>query len=166
MKDLDAGQGLASPSLQLTQDELAATRERIDGPLYLDLKTRKYVLLRLDEALAKGSGVVCSHSLITVEHVLPQNPKANSQWLADFTDDERQFWTHRLGNLVLLNRYKNAEAQNHDFAKKKATYFTGKLGVANFALTAQVVSANSWTPTTLAARQGELIGELCSAWEL
>lgn len=166
LKELDAGQGLASPSLQLTEEELSTTRERIDGPLYLDLKTRKYVLLRLDEVLAKSSGVVYSHSLITVEHVLPQNPKADSQWLTDFTDDERQFWTHRLGNLVLLNRYKNAEAQNHDFAKKKATYFTGKLGVANFALTAQVVGANSWTPTTLAARQGELIGALCSAWEL
>ncbi|MCZ4103378.1 DUF262 domain-containing protein [Streptomyces sp. H39-C1] len=166
LKELDAGQGLASPSLRLTEEELSATRERINGPLYLDLKTRKYVLLRLDEALAKSSGVVYNHPLITVEHVLPQNPKADSQWLADFTDDERQFWTHRLGNLVLLNRYKNAEAQNHDFAKKKATYFTGKLGVANFALTAKVVSANSWTPTTLAARQSELIGELCSAWEL
>jgi hypothetical protein len=67
-----------------------------------------------------------------------------------------EYWTHRLGNLVLLNRAKNAEAQNYDFATKKQRYFTGRAGVASFALTSQVLAHSEWTPTTLAARQKEL----------
>ncbi|MFF3754187.1 DUF262 domain-containing protein [Streptomyces sp. NPDC002018] len=166
LRELDAGHGLDSSSLRLTELERAATRERIEGPLYLDIRTRKYVLLRLDEILANGSGVSYEHPLITVEHVLPQNPRQGSQWLADFGDDQRQYWTNRLGNLVLLNRYKNSEARNYDFATKKARYFTGRLGVVNFALTAQVVNADRWTPATLEARQKMLIAALSGAWEL
>lgn len=29
------------------------------------------------------------HAIVTVEHVLPQNPAVTSQWVRDFTDDER-----------------------------------------------------------------------------
>ncbi|MFI2345672.1 DUF262 domain-containing protein [Streptomyces sp. NPDC019443] len=166
LRELDAGQGLTSPSLQLTEQERAATRERIAGPLYLDVRTRKYILLRLDEVLANSSGVAYTHPLITVEHVLPQTPKPDSQWQADFTDEQRQFWTNRIGNLVLLNRYKNSEARNYDFATKKVRYFTGKLGVVNFALTAQVVGSDSWTPATLDARQSLLVNSLCDTWQL
>ncbi|WP_037912146.1 DUF262 domain-containing protein [Actinacidiphila yeochonensis] len=166
LRDLDAGHGLDSPSLQLTDEERAATRERLEGPVYLDIRTRKYILLRLDQVLADGSGVVYSHPLITVEHVLPQKPGRGSQWSADFTDEERRFWTDRLANLVLLNRYKNAQAQNYDFAEKKSRYFTGKLGVANFALTTQVLQTRDWTPATLRKRQTALMDELSAAWQL
>ena len=58
---------------------------RLDGDIYLVTKTRKYVLLRLDEMLAGKPGVSYDHALITVEHVLPQNPKQGSQWLRHFT---------------------------------------------------------------------------------
>ena len=85
-------------------------------------------------------GVSYQHKMITVEHVLPQNPKDDSVWKQDFTDDQRLQWTHRLGNLVLLNRAKNSEAQNYDFAKKKAKYFTSANGSAVFALTTQVLT--------------------------
>ncbi|MCX4671715.1 DUF262 domain-containing HNH endonuclease family protein [Streptomyces sp. NBC_01381] len=166
LKELDAGHGLDAPSLTLTEDECAATRERLAGPLYLDTKTRKYILLRLDEMLAQDSGAVYTHPLITVEHVLPQNPKPESQWLVDFSEEERDWWIHRLGNLVLLNRRKNSEAQTYDFAVKKEKYFTGKLGAVNFVLTSQVLQHDAWTPTLLETRQGQLLGALSDAWEL
>lgn len=166
LRDLDSGHGLDSPSLQLTEDERNATRERLEGPVYLDIRTRKYILLRLNEVLVEGSGVVYSHPLITVEHVLPRNPKESSQWISDFTDEERHFWTNRLANLVLLNRYKNSQAQNYDFSTKKERYFTAKLGVVNFALTTQVLHTRTWTPATLQKRQDALLNELCTAWKL
>jgi hypothetical protein len=74
LRQLDEGQGLASPALELRDDEKAETRARLDGDIYLVGKIRKYVLLRLDELLARGQGVTYDHPLITVEHVLPQNP--------------------------------------------------------------------------------------------
>ncbi|WP_202971195.1 HNH endonuclease family protein [Saccharothrix sp. ALI-22-I] len=74
--------------------------------------------------LTRRPGVTYDHKLITVEHVLPQTPGQDSQWLGLFDDDQRARWTHRIANLVLLNHEKNSEAQNYDFETKKQKYFT------------------------------------------
>ncbi|MFI1395376.1 DUF262 domain-containing protein [Streptomyces sp. NPDC020681] len=166
LRQLDLGQGLDSPAFELTDGEQAETRARLDGDLYLVGRIRKYVLLRLDELLARGQGVTYDHPLITVEHVLPQNPTSDSQWVAFFDEDQRGRWTHRLGNLVLLNRAKNSAAQNYDFAVKKAKYFTGRGGVVPFALTSQVLQHTEWTPELLQARQEQLLDLLAEEWRL
>ena len=163
---LDEGAGLDAPAFSLSQNERAETITRLSGDLYLESKTRKYVLLRLDEMLANTSGATYQHGLITVEHVLPQHPAQGSQWLEWFTDDERATWTHRLANLVLLNRAKNAEAQNYEFELKKQKYFTGKAGTSNFALTSQVLNHTVWAPTELEARQLQLLQTLRAGWRL
>ncbi len=166
LKELAAGHGVDAPSLELSAEEKQETKARLGGELYLVTKVRKYVLLRLDEMLANNPGVTYDHALITVEHVLPQNPKAGSVWLQDFSVDDLEHWTHRLANLVLLNRAKNSEAQNYDFAEKKNRYFTGKNGVATFALTSQVLGQPQWTPQVLHDRQQSLLTTLSSGWSL
>lgn len=166
LRELSDGEGLDSPSFLLSDVEKAETMSRLGGEIYLVSKVRKYVLLRLDEVLAKNPGVSYDHPLITVEHVLPQNPQADSVWTQTFTDEERLRWTHRLGNLVLLNRAKNSEAQNFDFEKKKSKYFSGLNGVATFALTSQVLSHHEWTPAILETRQDELMEALRTEWAL
>lgn len=158
--------GLDAPSFSLTADERADTMSRLQGDLYLVQPVRRYVLLRLDELLAQQPGVTYHHKLITVEHVLPQNPRQDSAWVRTFDEDARAYWTHKLANLVLLNRAKNAEAQNSDFAVKKAKYFTGPNGVAAFALTTQVIDQPEWTPATLEVRQRRLLDRLTAEWKL
>lgn len=98
--------------------------------------------------------------------MLPQNPGADSRWTDLFDDGQREHWTHRLGNLVLLNRAKNSAAQNYDFAEKKAKYFTGRSGAVPFALTSQVLQHDDWTPDVLAAQQKNLIDLLAKEWGL
>ncbi|WP_199839256.1 HNH endonuclease family protein [Streptomyces sp. NRRL F-5122] len=95
LRELNAGRELDAPSFILTDTEKTETLDRLDADLYLVARTRKYVLLRLDEMLASKPGVSYDHPLITVEHILPQNPKRGSDWLRHFTDDQRQQWTHR-----------------------------------------------------------------------
>jgi hypothetical protein len=166
LKHLDAGQGLDAESLDLSEQECADTIERLRGEIYLVSPSRLYVLLRLDELLANQPGVSYEHRIVTVEHVLPQQPKKGSQWLADFDEQDREYWTHRLANLVLLNRRKNSSAQRFDFDKKKQQYFSGSNGVATFALTLQVLKRDSWTPEVLKARQRSLVKRLSDEWEL
>ncbi len=166
LRELDRNAGLDAAALQLTPEEKADVRARLDGDLYLSGQTRKYVLLRLDETLADQPGVVYQHKVVTVEHVLPQNPRPGSQWRRDFTDEQRRTWTHRLANLVLLNRTKNSQAQNYDFDVKKSKYFTGGQGVAIFALTSQVLQQATWTPAVLEERQRHLLDVLVKEWEL
>jgi hypothetical protein len=166
LKELEAGQGLASQAFTLDTSERDATRTLLDGPLYLVQAVRKYVLLRLDDKLANQPGVSYQHKMITVEHVLPQNPKSDSDWTKHFSEEERAHWTHRLANLVLLNRAKNSEAQRFDFDEKKVKYFTGPNGVATFALTTGVLSEAEWKPQLLERRQNRLIGLLSDEWGL
>jgi hypothetical protein len=166
LNQLDEGQGADASALQLSEDERTETLDRLDRDIYLFPRLRRPILLRLDEALANEPGVTYDHSVITVEHVLPQTPKTGSKWLEDYTSDQRSEWTHRLANLVLLNRRKNSEAQNYDFVEKKAMYFGGNNGVATFALTSQVLNEAEWTPEVLDARQAMLLAILRKEWSL
>ncbi len=111
-------------------------------------------------------GVKYDFKLITVEHVLPRNPKQKSSWHRNFNESERDYWTHRLANLVLLNRAKNSEAQNYDYDVKKSKYFTGKNGVSVFALTSQVLNTPKWNPKVLDERQKALVAALVNEWVL
>jgi hypothetical protein len=124
-----------------------------------------YVLLRLDRALGDGSAQYDVNT-ITVEHVLPQNPRDKSEWLKNFPTPSERAWTHRLGNLLLLPRRKNSEASNWDFDEKKKRYFTSKKGVSTFALTSQVLKETSWTPDVVARRQTESLDTLKKLWSL
>ena len=126
LKELDEhGKGLDAPAFEPIAQEREEALQKLNADIYLVNPVRKYVLLRLDELLANAPGVAYDHKVITVEHVLPQTPKSDSQWVKTFSDDQRQQWTHKLGNLLLLNRQKNSSAQNFDFGEKKAKYFTG-----------------------------------------
>ncbi|WRE77042.1 DUF262 domain-containing protein [Helicobacter pylori] len=57
-----------------------------------------------------------------VEHILPQKPDPSSQWVKDFSEEERELYTHSLANLTLLGSNKNSQASNLDFKEKKEIY--------------------------------------------
>lgn len=166
LKQLDAGDGNGAAGFDLSDEERAETIEKLGSDIYLVGKITKFILLRTDEVLARASGVTYQHKQITIEHVLPQNPKTDSQWVKDFTDEERAHWTHRLGNLVLLNKAKNSAANNYDFDYKKSQYFSTDHGVTNFALTSQVIQQPVWTPQHVDARHKSLLALLVKEWEL
>jgi hypothetical protein len=138
--------------LQLTDSEMQDITKTLNGALYLETKFRLYVLLRLDSELSKGQATY-NYPTITVEHVLPQTPDSDSIWVQWFPiEDVREKYTHCLGNLVLLPRRKNSEAQNYDFDVKKQKYFSSAKGVCPFALTSQVLSEKEWTPAVVDVR--------------
>ncbi|MFI8006243.1 DUF262 domain-containing protein [Streptomyces sp. NPDC086010] len=165
LSELNRGLGLDAPAFQLTEQERTDTLARLDGDVYYGLRTRRFILLRLDELLSEDD-IVATYDAprITVEHVLPQNPGLQSKWRADFTVDDRKKWTHRLANLVLLSRAKNSQVQNLDFTDKKERYL--RRGVVAFPLTTQVLGQTTWTPEHLEKRQTELLGILTEEWRL
>jgi uncharacterized protein with ParB-like and HNH nuclease domain len=152
--------------LQFTVDEVERIVKTLDGDLYLIKRIRQYILLRLDSALAQGEASY-DYSVITVEHVLPQNPGEGSTRLKWFPiKEERIQYLHRIGNLALLSRKKNSEAQNYDFDKKKEKYFTSRKGIVPFALTSQVLQQSEWTPEVINQRQISSIQSLRAIWRL
>lgn len=153
-------------TLALTDVQKRKFVATLDGDIYDDLpKARMALVLRL-ESLVRAPGVQFQNA-VSLEHVLPQTPPDGSDWLQWFPDkDERDGWTHRLANLVPLDRSKNSSASNYDFAKKKDTYFRGKGKASPFVLTQEVRSESEWTPTLLAERQQRLVGVLKEHWNL
>lgn len=140
------------------EDEIKAA---IDSPNFYKKKYCKYVLLRLDMALSENQNIMKAYTgIITVEHVLPQNPSIS--WVAKFDETARKVWTHRLGNLVLLSRMKNSSANNRSFDKKLLTYLSK--GMTDFALTKDISKYNDWDVDKLEERHGELTKVLSNLW--
>lgn len=153
-------------SIVLTEADKGFFRRQLDGPVYLSTRVRLPLLLRLDAELSSG-GATYAHDIVSVEHVLPQNPQPGSHWFSDFNDDiAREVWTHRLANLMLLTIRKNAQASNWDFATKKARYFSDNGGVSPFVITTQVLDKPEWTPSVLENRQQALLTKLYSTWDI
>ncbi|WP_338751172.1 DUF262 domain-containing HNH endonuclease family protein [Bacillus sp. FJAT-52991] len=122
-------------------------------------KYAKYLLLRLDMALSENINVKKSYTgVISVEHILPQKPSDNSDWKKGFTEEQRKIWTHRLGNLVLLSRKKNASANNREFKIKLEKYFSN--GITDFELTKELKNYQQWTIEECQTRHQQLVDQL------
>lgn len=128
----------------------------------------KYILLKLDLLYLSSSTKFNPPSTISIEHILPQNPPDNpqnqSQWRIDFTDQEREEWIDKLGNLILLSRKKNTSQGNKDYALKKEKYF--KKNVEVFPNSVRVFNQyNAWTPAELKANHEEVMKKLLAEYK-
>lgn len=151
--------------MKLTDEEQALFLSALAGPIYRKSRVCKPVLQRLDEALSSGGATY--EEPTSIEHVLPQTITSQSEWADLFPDEtERDYWTHRLANLVFLTRRINIRASNWDFERKKKTYFASPDGVSPFPITQSVLQATAWTADVLAARQEFLLEKLADLWRL
>ncbi len=119
-----------------------------------------------------------------VERILPQNPDPSSQWVKDFSEEERELYTHSLANLTLLGGKKNtkalsqalSQALNQDFKEKKEIYMGKPVALDNKktfkVMTCYDMTKNDvcryteWTPKSLEKRKEELIKIIESVLEL
>ncbi|WJI98370.1 DUF262 domain-containing protein [Helicobacter pylori] len=111
-----------------------------------------------------------------VEHILPQNPDPSSQWVKDFSEEERKLYTHSLANLTLLGGEKNTKASNLDFKDKKKIYMGEEIRLNKKKTframtcydTAKDIAYNytEWTPKSLEKREKDLMGVIESVLTL
>ena len=106
-------------------------------------------------------------SKLTVEHVLPQKPADDSGWHAAFGPEQREHWTHRLGNLVLLHGTLNKKARNVGFAEKKEQWRPHVQHPSHqLPFTDAVARLEQWTPDAAAAHQADMIRAAAICWSL
>ncbi|GAA8107399.1 DUF262 domain-containing protein [Helicobacter pylori] len=111
-----------------------------------------------------------------VEHILPQNPNLSSQWAKDFSEEERELYTHSLANLTLLGGTKNSQASNLDFKDKKKIYMGEEIrlnkkktfrAMTCYKMTIDIAHHyTEWTPKSLEKREKDLMSIIESALEL
>ncbi|GAA9262058.1 DUF262 domain-containing protein [Helicobacter pylori] len=102
-----------------------------------------------------------------VEHILPQKPTLSSQWAKDFSEEERELYTHSLANLTLLGGKRNIEASNLDFKDKKKIYMGEEISLSKkrpfrvmtcYKMTIDIAHHyTEWTPKSLEKRKEELV---------
>ncbi|MFP6085425.1 DUF262 domain-containing protein [Helicobacter pylori] len=102
-----------------------------------------------------------------VEHILPQKPDLSSQWVKDFSEEERELYTHSLANLTLLGGTRNTQASNLDFKDKKKIYMGEEIKLNKkkpfkvmtcYKMTIDIAHRyTEWTPKSLETRKEELI---------
>lgn len=117
-----------------------------------------YVLLMLD-FLYQNHDQKMHFERLSVEHILPQSPADDSQWVKDFAEVQREEWTHRLGNLVIITRRKNTAQGRLDYPEKKRKYFEKNIDTCPNSL--RVLNQNSvWMPNELEENHRIVLSQL------
>ncbi len=99
----------------------------------------------------------------SVEHILPQTTEG-TKWkknVAKMDKIDIKRWTHSLGNLVLISKYKNSELLNSSFDKKKEGYKKGSFSEIEIAN-----ENDSWKIKNIKQREEIMLSFLDERWKL
>jgi len=99
------------------------------------------------------------------EHIMPQNPDAEGQWL---TNKEKlgkrfKFVVHDLGNLSLLGKGANKAVQDIDLKNKAAAY---QLSCDGINILKRAGKSYIWGNEEILARGRDMVNFLCKRWRL
>lgn len=151
-----------TPKIEFNANEKKEMLEIIKGDVYkLPTVRKKYLMLKLSTLYDKQQ-LFRNFNYATIEHILPQTP-TSEEWLNRWSDSEqREQWTHKLGNLTLLSRKSNSKAKNYPYNKKIEAYF---LPDCIFTMTCRLaVEYKTWNPHDLEKRHNECIKKLRKSW--
>ena len=171
------GNPFESKFVELTKSEIEDFQRILEGDIYNEIKGNrvKYLFSRINSFLS-DVGTSLPFDKLSIEHVLPQNPThdndsdAGPQWEEWWNRDEREKWTHRLGNLIPLSLTRNISAQNFTFRHKLRVYLDGKdnTTAASAFLTRifQDGPNGQWTPEKVEQNQIFLLKKCVESWDL
>jgi uncharacterized protein with ParB-like and HNH nuclease domain len=152
----------ACPAALMSSSCFDFDKTRFLAEIQTDIYGKGYAksLLMLLEYKYQDNSLDKSFKQISIEHILPQTPKAGSQWLNDFTDDERLNYTHKIGNLIIIGRRKNSSLGNLDYPLKRQKYFDKNIGSFARSLNIYNTYPSHWTPTEYKLNQQKAIDDL------
>lgn len=145
-------------SLAIRDDELkdAIIAKKINKSAEKGLKfilRETYNLIDLN----KETSITDTLSGIHLEHILPQKPRQNSNWLSEFPDEEeRKFFTRKIGNMTLLLGKINTSISNKDFLEKKDQYVASHIPENN----ETIVLQENWGKKEINDRTEELSAKI------
>jgi hypothetical protein len=121
-------------------------------------KIVRYILCQLEKQESNQDHDFESNTF-NIEHILPQKPDAGWQ---DFTDAELDTMTFRLGNMALLEKNKNQQAENSSFQIKKPI-----LASSGFKTTQSIAVENeSWSSERIEIRQKKMAKLAKTIWRI
>ena len=123
----------------------------------------RYYLRQL-ELEAKGKSQrelapITDPSELNLEHIMPERPAENT-WL-QFSEEDRNAYTKRLGNMLLLKEKMNSKLRNSPFDAKRDIYKESEL-----LLTKAVAKCDEWNKKAIEERQRDLAELAVKAWSI
>jgi len=99
----------------------------------------------------------------TIEHILPQNPNNNSNWLNKWTEEERKKYLHDISNLVLTKD--NSRYRNFEFDRKKGIAGSGfSYSNSDIRQERKIAEYDDWTPENCKKRRVDLTDWIIKNW--
>jgi uncharacterized protein with ParB-like and HNH nuclease domain len=121
-------------------------------------KIVKYILSKI-ENYKYGNPIESDNDLYTIEHILPEN--ADDSW-GEFSFEEINRSVYRIGNLTLLEKKLNRDANQLSYSKKINFFLQ-----SNSELSKSIVEHfETWNEDKLAARQRDLAKHAKSIWKI
>jgi hypothetical protein len=118
----------------------------------------RYILCKLEQSLTQTT-LDFDSDTFGLEHVLPQNPE--SGW-EQFSNDESEELTYRLGNMTLLKNSSNRALANLSYKDKRRTYTE-----SSFLITRKLGDENAeWNAERMANRQRWMAKQAISIWSI
>lgn len=152
---------LTSPVFKVEAQELIRI---LSGAIY-GRRYARYILLKVDLTYHGHTTEFVPPKTVSIEHILPQTPDGSSEWASNFTEDDRQIWTNRLGNLILISRRKNSALGNLDYLQKKDKYL--KKNIELFSNSIRIFSTfATWNLHDLKSNHRETLTKVLSAYGL
>lgn len=127
----------------------------------------KYTLFEYELFLLKGKSKPKLNwedlSDSTIEHILPQNPGVNSNWISKWTEEERKKFLHDISNLVLTKD--NSRYSNFEFERKKGVAGSGfSYSNSDIRQERKIAEFEDWTPESQSNRRQELTSWIMNNW--
>lgn len=163
IKDIDESQNssdvISSDNLNIPRDDFVRI---VCGGVY-GRRYARYILLKIDMEYHGHTTKFSPAETISIEHILPQNPKETSRWVNDFDDLQRATWPDRIGNLILLSRRKNTSLGNLDYNDKRRKYFEKNIEL--FSNSVRIYNTyKTWTFDDLRGNHMEVLNKLFSTY--
>jgi hypothetical protein len=137
---------------------------------YYSRRLLKYSLYEYELWLLKNEGKDVSPKLnwndlsdATIEHILPQNPKDNSVWKQNWSDEEFGTYIHDISNLVLTKD--NSHYLNFDFDRKKGNAGAGHCySNSDIRQERKIAEFDNWTAESCKTRRVVMEDWIISRW--
>ncbi|KAA6308557.1 hypothetical protein EZS27_039798, partial [termite gut metagenome] len=118
----------------------------------------KYILSKI-EKYKYHNEIDFDSELYTIEHILPES--ADENW-GDFNQDEINRSVYRIGNLTLLEKALNRDADVRSFPEKKTFYQQSNCNITKNI----TIHYDTWNEDRIASRQANLAKDAKSIWKI
>lgn len=125
-------------------------------------KIARYIYSEIEKRITGIKSDINDDS-ITIEHILPQNP--NDAWSSIGTYDREKYIYH-VGNMMLLEKALNKNAENKSFDEKKVLYGKSKFRQVSELLDSLGTNNDSWDVKNIEKRANLLSKHASQIWRI